>query len=379
MTDSPAITRLLTPKADLGAALIETIPAPAAAPGRIRLRLDRFALTTNNITYAAFGEAMRYWDFFPTGRPDHGHMPVWGFAEVEASDVDGIAPGERFYGYFPIATRIIMQPGRVTERGFYDQAEHRLPLVSAYNQYTRCTADPVWAPALENAQMLIRPLFITSFVLADYLVDNGWFGAARLVISSASAKTAYGAAFCLAGLAGRPELIGLTSRANRGFTEALGLYDRVVTYDELDGIAADRPTTYVDFSGDDGLRARVHGHFGPGLVHDCLVGSAANTAPLDRTLAAGAALPGPAPVMFFAPVQIRKRNADWGGAEFTRRFNLDQTRFMTAATTGADPWIRIEEAHGLGAAARIIRALHAGTADPRAGYVVLPAAGPETV
>ena len=52
---------------------------------------------------------------------------------------------------------------------------------------------------------------------------------------------------------------------------------------------------------------------------------------------------------------------------------------MTAATTGADPWIRIEETRGLEAAARIIRALHAGSADPRAGHVVLPAAGSEPV
>lgn len=373
MTPLTTTARLLTPKSDLGGALIETIDEAPPAPGDIRLKLDRFALTTNNITYAAFGEAMRYWDFFPTGRDSHGHMPVWGFADVVASTVEGIAAGERFYGYFPISDLVRMTPGRITPRGFYDVAPHRLPLTSAYNQYTRCSQDAAYDPARENAQMLVRPLFITSFVLADYLADNGWFGASRLVVSSASSKTAYGAAFCLgaARAAGRIELVGLTSAGNRGFTEDLGLYDRVVTYDRLEDIAADRPVLYVDFSGDDRLRARIHGHFGPALVHDCLVGSAANTAPLDRTLAHGATLPGPAPVMFFAPVQIRKRNTDWGGAEFTRRFNIDQTAFITHATTGDAPWMTISETRGMDAAAAQIRQLHDGTADPRVGHVIV--------
>ena len=33
-------------------------PAPALEDGQVRLGVDKFALTANNITYAAFGEAM---------------------------------------------------------------------------------------------------------------------------------------------------------------------------------------------------------------------------------------------------------------------------------------------------------------------------------
>ena len=35
------------------------------SPGQARLRVERFAPTANNITYAALGESMRYWQFFP--------------------------------------------------------------------------------------------------------------------------------------------------------------------------------------------------------------------------------------------------------------------------------------------------------------------------
>lgn len=111
-------TRLLTDKSALNHTRTVQAPLAALQPGEALLRVDRVAVTTNNITYAAFGDAMKYWDFFPTGEAGWGHMPVWGFAEVVASDVEGVAVGERFYGYWPIASHLRMQPVRVTARGF---------------------------------------------------------------------------------------------------------------------------------------------------------------------------------------------------------------------------------------------------------------------
>jgi len=34
------------------------------APGQVLLTVDHFAFTSNNVTYAAFGSAMKYWNFF---------------------------------------------------------------------------------------------------------------------------------------------------------------------------------------------------------------------------------------------------------------------------------------------------------------------------
>ncbi|WP_156497011.1 DUF2855 family protein, partial [Alcanivorax sp. HI0083] len=58
--------RLLTDKANLGASQLQDEAMADAAQGEVLLALDTFALTTNNITYAAFGDAMNYWSFFPT-------------------------------------------------------------------------------------------------------------------------------------------------------------------------------------------------------------------------------------------------------------------------------------------------------------------------
>lgn len=361
-----AVTRLFSRKDALNESRLEAAHEPArAAPGEVLLRLDRFALTTNNITYAAFGEAMQYWDFFPTGQPQWGQMPVWGFADVVDSSVDGIAAGERFYGYFPIASHLRMRPERVTARGFYDGAAHRARLTSAYNQYTRVQNDAAYAPELEHHQMLYRPLFITSFMLADFLDDNRFFGARRLVVSSASSKTAYGTAFCLRDTSGIA-LTALTSARNRDFVEGLGCYHDTVTYDQLASVPVSEPTLYVDFSGDESLRARVHEHFGSSLVYDCFVGSTQNTGFL-RDLR----LPGPRPEFYFAPVQIRKRNADWGPQEVNRRFNAAQRRFIDHARDPANGWLTLVEERGFEAAQARIARLAAGSVAPQEGYVVV--------
>jgi len=352
-------TRLLTSKASLQHSRIETQPLPPLQQGEAVLAIHLLALTTNNITYAAFGDAMQYWNFFPTGEEGWGHMPAWGFADVVSSTVSGVEVGERFYGYFPIATHLAVKPVRVSERGFYDGAEHRLALTSAYNHYTRCSRDPSYRADSESLQALLRPLFITSFMLADYLQDHALFDAKRLIVSSASSKTAYGTAFCLPEV----EMIALTSPRHRSFVEGLGCYAQAVVYDELEQLPVDQPVVYVDFSGDEALRGRVHRHFGAALVHDCFAGSAQNTGFLRDT-----GLPGPAPQFFFAPVQIKKRNADWGPAVVSQRFGVAQERFLRHV--GDVGWLRVTEHRGFDAARRLIVELCAGRADPQLGHLV---------
>ncbi|WP_394779810.1 DUF2855 family protein [Undibacterium sp.] len=359
------LTQLLTDKNALGSSRItQSEQSAALADGEVLLQIQRCAITTNNITYAAFGDSMQYWQFFPTGIEGWGHMPVWGFADVVSSTVQGVEVGERFYGYFPIASHIRMLAERVTERGFYDGSEHRRTLVSAYNQYTRCSADAAYSQPLENYQMLVRPLFITSFMLADFLQDNAFFGASSLVISSASSKTAYGTAFCLQEFP-QVQLVALTSARNRSFVDDLGCYHASVTYEELESQPADKPAAYVDFSGDVDLRARVHHHYGDALVYDCFAGSAQNTGvPVD------AGLPGPKPALYFAPVQIRKRNADWGPQVVNERFNAAQSSFIRDISDAAHPWMQVVEEQGFAAAQTLIANLHDGKIAAQQGRVI---------
>src|SRR4051794_710680 len=262
--------------------------------GAVQLRVERFGLSANNVTYGAFGDAMNYWRFFPAAEEGWGRVPVWGFGDVVASGVDGIEPGERYYGYFPPSTYATLRP-QPGGPGFVDAAEHRRELPALYNRYLRTEPD---APRPDET-ILLRPLFGTSFLIDAFLQENGRFGAGAVALSSASSKTAYGLAFLLAGADDGPEGVGVTSARNRALVESLGVYDGVVTYDEIDaGLGGgDESLVFVDMAGDGAVREAVHRAAGERLRHSAVVGATH----WDQLAAGGGELPGPAPEFFFAP------------------------------------------------------------------------------
>lgn len=344
---------------------VSTDPTPLAE-GTARLTVDGFALTSNNITYAAFGDAMNYWSFFPTGDAGTGCIPVWGFGTVAESRCAGVAEGERCYGYFPIASDVVLAPVRVDDSGWRDGAEHRRELHAVYNQYTRCSADPGYRVDREAEQALLRPLFATSFLIDDLLADNRFFGARTVVLSSASSKTAYGTAFCLAQRRGGDDavkVVGLTSAGNLAFTQGLGCYDQVLSYDTVNTLPAEVPTAYVDFSGNAPLRMSVHSHFSDRLTYSCSVGGTHW-----ESLGSGKGLAGPRPVLFFAPSQLKKRTGDWGAAGLQQRIASAWSAFIASVTDARHPWLQVVRGHGPAAVAATYAALLAGTVPASEGH-----------
>lgn len=278
--------------------------ASVISDGQILLAIDSFAFTANNITYAAVGHEVGYWKFFPGSEEGWGRIPVWGFADVVESSHPQIDVGERIYGYWPMSTHLVMQPDKVSEVWFFDATEHRRELPSVYNQYYRCAADPGYRAETEDLQSIFRPLFITSFMIDDFLVDNEYFGAQSVIISSASSKTAFGTAFLQQRRNDR-SVIGMTSAGNKAFVESLGCYDEVLTYDQVDALPSG-DTVYVDIAGNSDLRWRIHHHYGDQLKFSSAVGYSHL-----GTLAHGQKIPGPKPQFFFAPAQVQKREQDW--------------------------------------------------------------------
>ena len=327
---------------------------PTAEAGTALLRVDRFALTANNVTYAAFGSAMRYWDFFPAAEEGWGRVPVWGFAEVEQSDVAGLAEGQRVYGYFPMGSHLVVTPERVTTDGFIDASPHRAPLPPVYNQYQLVTSND-----RENETAILRPLFTTSFLLDDWLADDALFGASQVVLASASSKTALGLAFLLAA---REDVavIGLTSPANASFVEKVGYYDRTISYDDIPSLSK-APTAFVDMAGGGTTLAAVHHHLADELRTSCLVGAThwEESAPT-------ADLPGPAPTFFFAPDRVVKRRADWGGDGFGERVDAAWASFLTSV----DGWLQVVERTGPEELLRTWSDVLEGAVAPEVGYVV---------
>lgn len=339
--------------------------------GEARLRIERFALTSNNITYAAFGDGLRYWDFFPVpsgddhddGRP-WGRVPVWGYARVVETRSSDLNVGERVYGYLPMSDELVVRPGRRDASGVTDVAEHRRPMAAAYNRYVFPEVDSSYDPDFEPHQMVLWPLFMTSFMIDDYLASEGTdrpelFGASVVVISSASSKTAIGAAQLLAARKG-VRVVGLTSSRSLEFVKSLGCYSDVIAYDRI----VDCPVgdaVYVDIAGDRATNHAVHSHYGERLLHSLVVGGthwntdAASTGPL----------PGPKPEFFFAPAQIALRTKEWGRDGLDQRVGAAWRRFAR----WSNEWLRFEESIGAETVRSLYESLAAGSVDPRVGHV----------
>ena len=146
---------------------------PTPSGGEILVAIDKFAMTANNVTYAASGDLFGYWQFYPTGEDPWGKVTVWGIAEVLVSHAEGFAVGERLYGFFPMASHVVMRPGERSERGFTDAMPHRSELPGLYNYYARTQSEPAQLQALEDQRCIFFPLFMTGYVIADLLLDNG--------------------------------------------------------------------------------------------------------------------------------------------------------------------------------------------------------------
>lgn len=340
--------------------------ALSAAPsdGRIRVKIERFAFTTNNITYAVAGEQIGYWQFFPPSGADAegwGIIPVWGFAEVVESTNDDMPLGERLFGYIPTASTLEMTPTQITRKGFIEDAPHRSHLPPAYNRYTRVGGEHGYDRATDNHRMLLWPLYITSFCLWDALQDKDWYGAKQVVIVSASSKTSIGLAYALDDDSAAPPAIAITSPRNLEFVSILGLYQQSVSYDSLSDIDATVPTVIVDMSGNAEVLGRLHRHLNDNMLRCINVG----LTHWDET-GAGDGIITERSEFFFAPSHIQKRLKDWGPEEFAKR----TSDFMQETAMKSGHWLQLRRLDGLQGLAEIYSDVCAGRIAAHEGLIV---------
>jgi hypothetical protein len=349
------MTTLEVRRDDFGSARMLDEPPAEPGDGEALLAVERFGLSANNITYAVAGDTIGYWRFFPASEDGWGRIPAWGFAEVVASASDALAEGDRLFGYVPMASHLAVIP---EERGgaVVDAAPHRAELPPVYNRYRRAGEA---APG-DGRELVLRPLLITSFLLADQLVAEELAGARQVLVSSASSKTALALAFELARAGAR--VVGLTSAGNAEFVRSVGIYADVVTYDELADLDGSVDTVAVDIAGDPDVRRRVHETFGERLRRSVLVG-ATHRAPDAFATAPGT--PGPRPEFFFAPERVRVRAGDWGPAEFEARVEAA----FAACSAWTEGWLRIEESTGPEATLDAYRRVLAGEVPPDVALV----------
>lgn len=324
----------------------DTVDAPLV-PGQIRLAVDSFSFTANNITYAAAGDMLGYWQFYPPVGEDSagwGVIPVWGVADVIDSCCDQITVGERLFGYFPPATQVVMQPTQITEQRLMEGRAHRAELPPAYNSYTRIQQGADVDNRAEAERMLLWPLHMASFCLWDALKDKEWHQARQIIILSASSKTSTGLAYALANDPDAPPAVALTSSHNLQLVKQLGVYQHAITYDQLEQIDTNLPTVIVDMSGNSARLNQLAQLLGENLNYSIRVGlthwaDSQGDAGLDEAKSE----------FFFVPSYIQKRMEDWGPQGFSER----SERFLDASADWSRNWLKISTVEGLSGLAEI--------------------------
>jgi Protein of unknown function (DUF2855) len=337
-------------RADLGVTRIAEEEARAPGEGEVLFAVERFGLSANNVTYAALGDALRYWDLFPA-EPGWGRVPVWGYLRACSSRVPGIETGRRAFGLCPMATEVTLRPVRAGRATFTEGSAGRSGLAGAYNVYS--WADDA-APEADDAALVLRPVFWLSFTLDDYL-SRQVSGERPVIVTSASSKASLGLAYLLA-RRGVP-VTGLTSAHHHPFVAGLGLYHQVLPYDQAEALPA-AGAVLADIAGNAALRDRIGRHGGrpaqvvvAGLTHPDPGG-------------AGDGRPG---VGFFVPDEIRARAREWGWPALEQRFQAALGGFVLAAGS----WLRVVRHRGLGAAGDVYQAVLANrTGSPAEAHVI---------
>lgn len=228
--------------------------------------------------------------------------------------------------------------------------------------------------------MLYRPLFWTSFWCEDWLHSSAYRGnSSRILISSASAKTA----FCLAYLVKKRrvpglKVVGLTSIGNLGFTKRLELYDEVLVYDDVGMMkVAGEKWIYIDVAGNEKLNKKLIERFGQNgsLVANIALGMT-NLSPSSSSSSIGnwstntfqtahSTVSSSAPEEFFMVEWLNVRKHQLSPTEIFSMQNTAWAELMKDCTE----WVKLERVYGPDAVKGAYEMIIGGGLGPDKGFI----------
>ena len=310
---------LLINKADIAFSRMANVPIKTS---KNIFKVRELAFTANNVTYALCGESLRYWQFYPFSKTE-GILPAWGYAECLECESGSLQPGRLLYGYWPSSTLAALSLSSLLNNRIIENSEGRSGLPLVYNSYELVDDDshPI---SLRPYIPTLQPLFATSFLLFHWLMDDSFFEADEVVVTSASSKTALAYAWLHGQHTGqKPKLTAVTSKANEDFTSSTGLYERVLTYESLSFEKKDK-VFIVDFLGSPDFLLKLTSRLGSQLIKASLVGAT-------NWQASGEIKDIDKASFFFAPVQVRRRMKRWGAVKTQSSIQEELVRFALFA------------------------------------------------
>lgn len=328
-------------------------PLPEPAQGSVLLKIERFVLSSNNITYARTGDLLEYWSHFPAQEHGWGRVPAWGTARVISGDSDLAAPGELFYGYLPMATHVLVE-AEPLPTGLRATSPERSEMYPLYRDMIRMN-DPVDDVVLATTGAVA----MTAAHLSDEIQASA---PAQVVFSSASSRTALTTAVVLreAGL----RVVGLTAADRAGAAGRAEAFDEVLSYDEVGDLAGIPGTVYVDVAGRAEITTAVAQTLGSALVRNLRVGA---THP-SSDASAQVSPPGPPVEQFNVGLRRIDVVARIGEEKMTA---LEQAAEKSIAAWAAKH-LAVETVTGLEQARHVWHRVRRGEVDPSTIAVIVP-------
>ena len=330
---------------------------PISKENEVILEIERYAFTSNNITYGVIGDTLGYWNFFPAEEP-YGIIPVWGFANVTSSNNEYILEGDRFYGYFPMSRYLKVIPKKVNDFGFIDDSNHRRKLPPVYNHYSKIIKH---ADESLEYHPLIKPLFLTSFLNYFFFQDEKFFDCDQIILTSASSKTALSLAFLLSKYKSKDKkkIIAITSEKNMQFVSEIKFYDIVLSYDNAEENLKRSKSVIVDFAGNSDYLKKLSDHLGDGLKHVSLIGLADWSSKTNFKII-------PNSKFFFAPNHAEKRYREMG----VKRTTLLADELLKEFIMKVKNYIKLEYCNDPKDIHELYLKSLKGKIDPSKGYMV---------
>ncbi len=364
---------LQTKRSNINDCRLIDVPSPLCDEGQVRVAVERFSFTANNVTYAVAGdfEGLSYWRFFPCvdengddASQEWGHIPVWGFANVTESKSEVLDVGDRLFGYFPTAQELIIKAVSGHGKNVIDTSSHRADLPPFYNVYHLVDALNDRAIQVDNERSLLYPLFRTGYALSDFLQSKKWMEADQVIIVSASSKTSLGMAYAVRQNDNVPTVVGLTSTANVQSVTEINLYDEVVDYAEIENLDSSKSCVIVDMSGNQSVISRLHTHFNDNMLFNLNVGIThwQDAAPLE---AAGIIVE--RSEMFFAPGHIQEMLQRMGEQQFYEK----SQQFLTDAAMKTRSWLKMRELDSLSGLASMYEDAFTGKIAADQGIIIV--------
>ena len=264
-------------------------------------------------------------------------------------------------GFYPMSTHLVAQAGKITKSGFSDVSKHREKLAPIYSRFDDVRFNPLYEAEREDHDLLLRGLFLTSWLVVDFMFDNDHFGADAYAITCASSKTSIALAF-VAKQRGLKKTIGITSEKNRSFTQSLDCYDEVISYDEVKMLDNAQKIMIVDMAGHYGAMKDLHEHFDDHVKYSCKVGATH----LDNLKGDTSQFPGAKPTFFFAPTQAQKRTEEWGAGEVQKRIGMSLKEFQIHS----DQWMTVKRDSGLDEIKNTFTEVVQGNIPPNRGIIL---------